>query len=143
MRKRFDKKMKEAEKPLTKKKAIIIFLKITLFTIIFTVIAMKLMYEYLPVKPILLAFAIALPIMIISSIVGYKYRKGLEKKHGKKATKVALKSYTKFTKIMGVILIATSIPSIIINYKIFSSYINLIIGIVFIIFGIFYSKKHK
>ncbi len=134
--------MKKQEE-IKKRDAIFIGLKIFLFTVIFTLIFLKIMYGKIQIIPFLISMAVLVPVIAISSIIGYNQRKKLEKNNGKDAIKVAIKNYSKFTKIIGILLIAFSIPLIITNPKVLISYVNIVVGVIFIIWGIHYSNKYN
>jgi len=136
--------MQNSNNQLSKKKAIKIALIIFIGTIIFSIILSFIIYgKMVPAKPFLIASAIFLIILVFSSIIGYKYRKKLEKKHKAKTQQIVIKRVSYLYLVLGILMILINSFLLLINEPTRIYYLNLIVGAVFFIVGIIQIKKEK
>ena len=124
---------------LTKKRAIKIFSIIILGTILVALIFAFMIYgRHFPVKAFLLALAIVLPIMILTAIITYKQRDKIKKSKKKVSRKIAYLYI-----ILGGLVAITSMILLFIEEIDKIYYLNIIVGIIFILSGIVKLKKIK
>ena len=123
--------MDEQNEHYTKKIEIKKFIMIVILTIILSAILLFLGYGRLPIKPFIIGLSIVLPLMIISFIIGNKYKQKIMQNKSK--------VYYIYI-ILGSLMIIIGGSLIFIGEKTISEYTQIVVGFVMIYYGL---KKRK
>ncbi len=116
---------------LTKKTAMKRFLIILVGTIIFALVFVYLQHGRIQ-STILIAFAIVVPIMIISAIVGFKYRDSIANLKNK---------LWYFLLIIGILMAIINLVLVFLEGSNFNYYLQIGIGLMFVIYSIYKIKN--
>ncbi|TKJ17149.1 hypothetical protein CEE44_01270 [Candidatus Woesearchaeota archaeon B3_Woes] len=122
------------QQPVTKEEATKIVLKVIVGAIAFTVIFMFLAYGKIPVKPLLIALAIMVPIMVVSGIMGYKHQPKIRKKS---------KTIPYVFIILGSLMVIVYVLQLFMIGKTPVTYLNIVVGFVFLFIGVYKLKKSQ
>jgi len=117
---------------LTKKTAMKRFLIILVGTIIFTLVIVYLQYGRIP-STILIGFAIVVPIMIISAIIGFKYRESIANLKNK---------LWYFFLVLGILTAIINLILVFLEGSNFNYYLQIGVGLMFVIYSIYKIKNN-